>query len=91
MTTEMTPETQKEFNKAVETFRGTCNTLIGSDEMQFLEDNDLLEKWDQEIFECNECGWWCGDDERSEDDGEVCQECHDDIQADKEEEEAEEE
>ena len=51
------------FQNLVEHYRGTCQ-VMEEDDFAWLEDNDLLQRWDDEIFLCDECGWYCGDDER---------------------------
>lgn len=67
-------EIETKFNDLVYFLQGSCNTLSEEDN-DFLTDNDLLERFDDEIFICDECGWWCGDDERSENVDETCDEC----------------
>ena len=50
------------FNSLLEFYIGSCNALDLDDE-SWLEDNNLLERWDDAIFLCDECGWWAGEDD----------------------------
>ena len=68
------------FNEIVEEYQGTCNFLSQEDE-QFLEEHDLFQKLDDQIFNCVNCGWWCEIHEEvgSEFTGEmICSDCWDD-------------
>lgn len=51
----MTPAELQEF---IEETRGTASS---PDLTQFTADE--LAEIDQQIFECDQCGWWCGTDE----------------------------
>jgi hypothetical protein len=53
----------------IEELRGTTNSL-DLDEFTTAE----LMVLDEEIFECEQCGWWCSKDEESEHPL-VCTEC----------------
>lgn len=54
---------------------GTCKSLYDVLTDFELDDKDLLDDIDNELFECSVCGWWC---EHSEDTGEfVCEDCAD--------------
>lgn len=44
----------------IEELKGTCNS-IDLDEFTAVE----LQLLDEEIFECEECNWWCSKDEES--------------------------
>lgn len=75
MTEALTPaEIETKFNDLLYFLQGSCNSLT-EDNQEFLEDNNLLERFNNEIFMCEECGWWCGDDERSETQDDMCDEC----------------
>lgn len=39
-------------------------------------DEDFLEDLDSYVFQCETCGWWCNEDERT--DGDVCIDCKED-------------
>lgn len=69
-----TADIDTKFNDLIYYLQGSCNSLT-EDDRGFLQDNNLLERFDSDIFECETCGWWCGDDERSEDQDDVCSEC----------------
>lgn len=69
---------RQQFYDLVEHYRGTCNNLAGSEDEVWLEEQGLLEEWDNEIFECEVCGWMCGDDERSFNDDMICTDCEED-------------
>lgn len=56
--------------KKIEYLKGTTNSL-GLDEFSTAE----LMVLDEEIFECEQCGWWCDKDEESENPL-VCTECN---------------
>lgn len=72
-----------DFNvhELIEAVNGTCNTIDDHlpEGMEFEdltgEDHDVI---DNEIFLCNECGWWCEVHEAHEtDDGDdICDDCH---------------
>lgn len=57
----------------VETYQGTCR-LLSDDDRDFLEsDSEFGNEFDQWIFNCEYCGWWC---EIHEDTGNgICEEC----------------
>lgn len=64
-----------DVNKLIEALQGTC-TIIDDhlpDEMEWsdLTSEDHAEIDDQ-IFLCDQCGWWC---EISEQNGEICEDC----------------
>lgn len=64
----------------VEYMRGSSNSLNqGLDTFEIDEDELTADDYnyiDSEIFECEECNWWCSQDERSEDEGgNTCQDC----------------
>ncbi|MFT5348846.1 MAG: hypothetical protein ACI9M3_001887 [Bacteroidia bacterium] len=58
-------------------FQGTCNSFT-SREDEFLEEFNAYDDFDNEIFECGDCGWWCETSERHDtDSGEsVCEQCY---------------
>jgi len=53
----------------IEDLKGTCNHL-DLDDFTVVE----LQLLDEEIFECEQCGWWCELNEMSED-AMVCTDC----------------
>ena len=60
------------MQEVISDLKGTCNT-INLDEFTVEE----LEELDEEIFECNTCGWWCDiDEEVGEGTQLICQECN---------------
>jgi len=65
------------FQKIVEEYQGTCNSL-SEDDSDWLEGQDLFDELDQNIFECNCCGWWFEICEQAESDaGEyICNDCY---------------
>ena len=64
------------FEDLVERYRGTCNFLMGKDE-DFLEEFDMYQAFDEQIFSCVICGWWYDDSEQGESNSGdlVCDEC----------------
>lgn len=69
-------QNQAQFYSLVEEYRGTCNSLMESDE-NWLDEQGLLQEFDNEIFECELCGWWCEQSEMSEGMPQVCDDCAD--------------
>lgn len=63
--------------------QGTCNSLstvlrnlFGADEAEKIEsDKDFCFHLDNEVFLCDECGWWCELCESSIVDSTKCDEC----------------
>jgi len=53
------------YTEIVGRYLGSCESLAWDDE-DFLEQNDLLDTLDEEMFECEQCGWWCSRDEEGE-------------------------
>ena len=51
------------FDDLVERYRGTCNFLMGKDK-DFLEEFDMFQAFDDQIFNCAVCGWWCDESEQ---------------------------
>lgn len=69
------------LNTIIRYLQGTCNTLDDACEthgIEFIElthqDFDII---DNEIFHCEQCGWWCEVSERAED-SELCEDCEND-------------
>lgn len=69
-----------DIQKLVEDLQGTCNNL--SDALpEGMEEDDLTEDdhdyIDNEIFLCDECGWWCESSEanENEDCAGLCADC----------------
>ena len=65
----MTPE------ELAEELIGTCEGCNPEERLSPCTMDDLM-AFDALAFECAECGWWCGVEERNDQDGEpVCDEC----------------
>jgi hypothetical protein len=64
------------FDDMVERYCGTCNFLLGKDE-KFLEDFNMYQAFDNQIFNCATCGWWyeAGEQGESENEEIICNEC----------------
>ena len=56
----------------IEDLKGTCNS-INLDDFTVVE----LQLLDEEIFLCDQCGWWCPIEEITEDN--ICQDCKDET------------
>ena len=80
----MSKITDKQVDEIISTLQGTCDTLDGA--IQEICDDDELSSDDltedqhdkiaNEIFLCDDCGWWCKTSEKSDiEDEEVCDEC----------------
>jgi len=67
----MTPETEKRLRDLADSLRGSCRLL--DDEERDLVD-EAPEFFDTLVFCCEECGWWCGEDEYGRKDMH-CDEC----------------
>jgi len=67
---------QAYFDDMIGRYLGTCDFLMGKDE-EFLEDFDMCQEFDNQIFNCVACGWWHDDGEQGESNtGEItCDEC----------------
>lgn len=73
LTTEQMNELAEYLRGSAGSLSGALDVLFGIDEADFvLED---CYKLDARIFECEDCGWWCGEDERSFVKDDVCAEC----------------
>lgn len=72
----------KNFNirEVIEQLKGSCDDIDSAlpDRMD-LEDltNDDYIAIDTEIFQCEQCGWWCEICEQAED-SEICEDCKND-------------
>lgn len=66
---------RRRAEQVIDRMRGTGQNL--NYELDDWEQNDpaLLELIDEGLFECEDCGWWCGRDEQSDCDGEFCDDC----------------
>ena len=64
------------FSDLVQRYQGTCDYLVSKDET-FLEDFDMHQQLDDELFNCEQCGWWYEIAEMGDsDDGSlVCENC----------------
>jgi hypothetical protein len=76
--------TDKQVNELCDYVEGSTSGLgdglvaIGLDHNQVDDlDSHSLFEIDQKVFWCDNCGWCCSADERSDsDDGEICNECN---------------
>lgn len=57
------------ISEVIDDLRGTCQHF--DPEPYTIEE---LEELDQEVFECDQCGWWCDIDEMVEDEH-TCLDC----------------
>lgn len=78
----MARPTDFDVHKIIDTCQGTCSESLQSaldywyPEMNEDElTKDDLNTIDNEIFLCEQCGWWCEISECAEDEDEICQEC----------------
>lgn len=80
MTIPFTPGNKAKMDKVAENLRGTCKSLDeylgdefgeGVDIMEF--DIELLRHLDDQVMECQGCGWWCETHELNED--QLCDDC----------------
>ncbi len=79
----MTDERRAQLQKIIDHLRGSTGNL----EETYREETSIhfdnapardLHFIDEQIFNCEVCGWWCGTDEMAEDKDMVCDECADD-------------
>lgn len=74
--------TNEEMEKLIGHLQGTCISLNEGTQALFDLDEDCLttensQQIDDEIFLCEECGWWYEVSEMSErEDEQVCNDCH---------------
>lgn len=49
------------ISAVIDALRGTCETLDHVADQHNIDpmDASLCDAIDQEIFKCNDCGWWC--------------------------------
>jgi hypothetical protein len=85
----------EQLDQLIEYLRGTANSLsdglraIGLEDLDETElHEDTLKRIDDEIFVCEQCGWWCGNDEYGKKEGH-CDECSPDTEDDEEDEDEE--
>lgn len=68
-----------EILELIEYLKGSCNDIVpaallfGLDYYTFTKEQE--EYIDSEIFMCDQCSWWCGTDEYSSVEENMCQEC----------------
>lgn len=77
----MTPETEKKIRDLADHLRGSCTNLTEEDQELIEESDQSLALFDQLVFCCSSCDWWCGEDEYGKKDGE-CNECSPDEDED---------
>ena len=70
---------EEQLNKLINHLQGSCDNIDSYIEEEFDADSLSTENYatiDQAIFLCDECGWWCSQDENSEKVEEwVCEDC----------------
>lgn len=64
--------TQERLNEIVEQLAGTCGSLPSVLTPKEENDRALADAIDEQIFECEVCGWWCWRDEESSTQDGVC-------------------
>lgn len=68
------------IDSLIESLTGTCSSI--DDKLpEGMDWNDLTmddhNKIDNEIFCCDQCGWWCENSDMSEnEDDQICNDCH---------------
>lgn len=73
--------TQDDMTRVAERLLGTCNSLDSALEEELGADFadvpiEMLEILDDQVLQCEQCGWWC---ESSEiDDDQACEDCRED-------------
>lgn len=77
--------TDEQIEQIIQYLQGTCMNTVDSalNELFSLSESDLTEEQmehiDQELFNCDVCGWWCESSENAGTDGEnVCNDCSED-------------
>lgn len=78
-----------DVQKIIDYLQGTCNDLDASlrdfyPEMEYedLTDEDL-QQIDNQIFLCDQCGWWCEISEQADEEEEgYCAECRESMEKD---------
>ena len=75
----MTPVEMAE--EAAKQLEGTCKSIadLGEEFEDLQNDSQFCARLDELIFECTQCNWWHEQDEMSEDQDWICQECADAI------------
>lgn len=59
----MTPETEQKIRDLADNLRGSCR-LLDDEERALIEESDQTAAlFDRLVFICEQCGWWCGEDE----------------------------
>jgi len=70
----MTPETEQKIRDLADHLRGSCK-LLDDEERALIEESDQTTAlFDRLVFCCEECNWWCGEDEYGRKDMH-CDEC----------------
>lgn len=68
--------------KCAEDLIGTCKSLHDEATEEEQNNYDFCDELDQNVFCCDDCGWWCGIDEMAENPegkgGQYCTDCRDD-------------
>lgn len=92
----MNKDIEPRFQAITEHYQGSCQSMYGHftgvpnaerykvpDDGDFIDQNDLQDRLDEIMFECETCGWWSEAGEQSEqEDEKTCQECYEDAQVD---------
>ncbi len=70
----------KYLEELISRYQGTCNMLL-EHHFDWMEKHDLLQEFDQEIFNCHICGWWCEISESAAHESYelICEDCVRDI------------
>lgn len=71
----MTPaEMDNAVEELADRLRGTCNSLTDEEQGWIESVPGFAEALDAKVFLCEQCGWWCGEDEYGKKDMH-CDEC----------------
>jgi hypothetical protein len=54
---------------------GTCRSLEGSEWESWQNDAVFLRALDDEVFCCDDCGWWCGTEQLDDAVNLICEDC----------------
>lgn len=80
-------EKEIDIDRIIEDLLGTCKSLVSVLDSYGLTEDDLSDKerflMDNEIFLCDECGWWMEISQCTEDG--ICEDCNPDNEYNEEE------
>ena len=78
MNTSTLSEKSQKFESIIDYYLGSPNELSDED-LNWIKENNLFEKLDEIMFQCDVCGWWCSEDERMPIGAlDYCMDCDDD-------------